>query len=167
MLLKATHLPFVVAIWAYEKASGRWWSRKQDEENDIDYARFRRLGLNPQSHSRTVSSHVFPPHQIYQSTRSKLSNLPNRIDPPTEQNQPSAAVSRRNGNLPLGSQQVAGGEGVVISDARGASGTKSEVPVASELEELKQMVASLGELVRELNSRLDQQVLASQSEEDA
>ena len=147
MLLKATHLPFVAAIWAYENFSPRYWwiADGEDNRDGLDYAESWHLSLNPESHSRTVSqanprikSTQRQQHRIAPSSVSKSSTL-------------AALMSRSDISLV---RHPTAGHNVSVAEAE-PSEMRSLASIAEEVKELKQMVANLSQLMSELSPRFD------------
>ena len=177
LLLKATHFPFVAAIWAYENAPWKsWWGPNEDSTDKVERGGSWHLSLDPQSYSRATSQQV-QPHNRTQTTprkgaldRVRQSNYCFDPSPGPKPSNLAALMSRSEVSLirhPRTRDNKLDNKLGPTLDTQNPSDNRPDASVAADLEELKRMVNGLGGLLEELTLRLDHRLSdLSGSEED-
>ena len=171
-LLKATHFPFVAAIWTYEKAPWRVWrGQKGVSEEDYNHAGSWHLNLDPQLHPRTNSVPAPLPSQRKQTPRKSVLNRVRQDNDRFSQSPAAgtttlaALMSRSEISLVKRPVTRRGGESQAVH-APNRNEELLDVSITADLGELKRMVTGLCDLVEELKGKLDHQSGPAGSEGD-
>ena len=169
LLLKATHFPFVAAIWAYENAPRKWWWGQNEE--DMEQSEAWHSNLDPQLHRHALSSQTYPQPQRQatpsKSILDKVRHGHNRFDPSPVPKKSSLAALMSRSEVSLVRRPATGEDrhGSTV-DARNTGDGRADASTAADLRELSCMVSQLSDLMEDLKSRLDQQSGLSGNEDN-